>query len=181
MTEKQSDPEVTPDFDLDAWLDDAHLPEVLVRVNKRGDLAARLADLESRHDEAKRRVRRGDDDRLVGSGSQQSAMDLAEEIERTRDEMEGGWLAIRLRALTPTEVDELREVAEDDRMVEQVARQMVPPSNAATVRRLGDVVGAGQFLQISQAANRVSFGEVLTPDFSASVLSTLAIGTRSES
>lgn len=158
-------------FDIEEWLADAALPEATVRVSKRGDLVARLADLEGEHQAARR------------AGDKERAQDVAARIAETREQMEAGWLTIRLRALTHDEIAAVREDDDEDGLVfRQVATQTVEPRlSEDQVRALANAIGEGQFVRVVRAANEVAFGEVVVPDFSPAVLATLATQESSES
>ena len=110
-------------FDIEEWLSDAHLPEVTVRVNKFGHLAARLADLDAAHDAAKREDAK--DVRL--SSKNGAAYPIAQEIEQVRAQMESGWLTIRLRGLTTDELERGNKAKGDGQAIRFVAMQAVEP------------------------------------------------------
>ena len=164
-------------FDIEEWLSDAHLPEVTVRVNKFGHLAARLADLDAAHDAAKREDAK--DVRL--SSKNGAAYPIAQEIEQVRAQMESGWLTIRLRGLTTDELERGNKAKGDGQAIRFVAMQAVEPKmSEAQVKALRDKIGVGQFTAVVNAAGKVAFGEVHTPDFSAGVSATLVTGASSK-
>lgn len=166
------------DFDIEAWLSDAELPEVTVRVNKYGHLAAQLAALEVAHTAARRED--AGDVRL--SSKSGSAYPIAQEIEKVHEQMESGWLTLRLRGLTQAELARATKAKGDEQVARQIALQCVEPVlTEAQVRALRDKVGVGQFTEIVNAAGDVAFGKVSTPDFSAGVSATLATGESSKS
>ena len=165
-------------FDFEEWLSDAALPEATVRVNKYGHLAAQLADLEVAHTAARREDAK--DVRL--SSKSGAAYPIAQEIEQVRAQMESGWLTIRLRGMTQSEIARATKVKGEDQVVRQIAMQVIEPKmTEAQVKALRDKIGVGQFTAIVNAAGEVAFGEVHTPDFSAGVSATLATGASSRS
>lgn len=165
-------------FDIEAWLSDAELPETTVRVNKYAHLVAQLADLEQAHAAARRED--AADVRL--SSKDGSAYPIAQEMERLREQMESGWLTIRLRGLTQSELARGQKAQGDKATIRYISMQSVEPKlTEAQVETLRDKIGVGQFTAIVEAAGRVAFGEVSSPDFSASVLATLSTGQSSKS
>lgn len=166
-------------FDIDAWLSDAELPETVVRVNKYGHLAARLKALQEEHDAAKRAE--SGDVRLTSKGSR--SRELADEIAAVREQMESGWLSIRLRGLTGDELDRVNKAKDAEaKTILSLSLQAVEPRlDGRALKALRDKIGVGQWSHVVEEAGRVAFGEVRTPDFSASVLASLATGGSSKS
>lgn len=166
-------------FDIDAWLSDAELPETVVRVNKYGHLAARLKALQEEHDAAKRAG--AGDVRLTSKGNR--AQEIAHEIETLREQMETGWLTLRLRGLTGDELDRVNKAKDNEsKTLLSISLQAVEPKlDGRALKALRDKIGVGQWSLIVEEASKVAFGEVRTPDFSASVLASLATGGSSKS
>lgn len=166
------------DFDIDAWISGAQLPEATVRVSARGNLAATLEEEEAAL--AAARSKALDDDRLNGPGVSSEAAAIAARIKALHDEMDGSWLTIRLRSLTPAESEQVQKLAEEGDAVQAtlkaLATQTVEPKGMTVERwaAMRERIGVGQFTSVVQAANRVSYGQVVTPDFSLSALATLA-------
>jgi len=96
---------MTPeDFDVEAWLTDAHLPEDSVDVFKRGDVIAELSELE----------RKIDAERAAGSKEQTSAdksrlAALEKKHQELVDTFGESALTIYVKALSPAEQKALRE------------------------------------------------------------------------
>lgn len=87
---------MSTDFDLDGWLDDAALPERTVEVCLRGDLLARLEDLE-------RQAEAADTPGMMNS----PAAAIVREIEALQEQMRASTKALKLRALPRTEYTKL--------------------------------------------------------------------------
>ena len=169
----------TQGFDIEGWLADAHLPEITTTVNKYGHLAARLATLQEQHDAALRES--AGDVRLSARAS--AAYPIAQEIEKVREQMESGWLTIRLRGLTDAELKRVNKAESGDgKTFRSLTIQCVEPTfTEAQLRSLRDAIGVGQWTDLVTVASEVAFGKVVTPDFSASVSATLATGASSPS
>lgn len=170
------------DFNFDEWLADAELPEATVRVNKYGNLVAKLERLEQEHDVAKReesmRPPRRMSEKMVSR-----AAEIAEEMEKVRERLDSGWITLRLRGLTSVELDRVGKAkAEEEQTLRSISLQAVEPSlTEAQVKSLRDKIGVGQFTTVVRTAREVAFGEVAVPDFSASVSATLATRVSSKS
>ena len=90
---------MTPDdFDVEKWLDDAHLPEESVDVFKRGDVVATLSKIERRI-EAERQANQGE--RTVSDGARLA--ELEKQHQELVDVFGESMLTIYVRALSPTE------------------------------------------------------------------------------
>lgn len=170
------------DFNFDEWLADAELPEATVRVNKYGNLVAKLERLEQEHDVAKREESMRPP-RRMSEKTVSEAGRIAEEMEKVREQLDSGWISIRLRGLTADERDRVTKGKNSD---EQTARSLSiqavePKMTQAQVQALRDRIGVGQFNAIVNTAAEVAFGEVAVPDFSASVSATLATKVSSKS
>jgi hypothetical protein len=138
-------------------------------------LRAEFEELERRLDET-----RSDDDRLGGKSERQSILERMDEI---RAQIESSWMTLRLRALTPAENDELVEKYPDDnsgQVLAAVALQIVdPPMTAEQVATMRDRIGIGQWSRVVGKSREVSYGEVVTPDFSLRALAARATLTSS--
>lgn len=169
-------------FDIEAWLSDAHLPETTVRVNKYGHLAARLESLQAEHDAVKQ-VEAKQPPRRVSQKNVPRSVEIAREMEQVREEMESGWLTIRLRGLTSDELERVNKAKDSDaKTLRSISLQAVEPTlTEAQAKAVREAFGVGQWNLIIEAAAEVAFGKVHAPDFSAGVYATLATGTSSQS
>src|SRR5690348_16049614 len=91
------------DFDLDAWIDDARVPEQSVTVYGRADLVAEHQQLE---DQLTRVRASHDDGRLVDP-----SVELARRLQEVSDRMEASALTFRVRGLTRAELKAVQESA----------------------------------------------------------------------
>lgn len=170
------------DFNFDEWLADAELPEATVRVNKYGNLVAKLERLEQEHDVAKREESMRPP-RRMSEKTVSEAGRIAEEMEKVREQLDSGWITLRLRGMTSAELERANKPKDaDESAMRSIAIQSVEPKlTEAQVKALREKIGVGQFAQIIRTASEVAYGEVAVPDFSASVSATLATKVSSKS
>lgn len=167
MTSKAKAAE-TPAFDFDAFIEGTSLPRDTVRV-ARVDRSQQIADLTTEHD---RHVLAGEDD---------EARQFARKIKALRDEMVASEVAFELRALTP---DEYKQLADDDSLdiydqmeIQSTSLDEWTSPNELTAdqwRKIGERIGAGQWMALTAKANELAVARVAVPDFSRSVSMTLA-------
>lgn len=176
-------------FDIDAWLEDAHLPEDCQRVYKRGDLIAKLTALQ----EKLKDLAENDGGTLAGSVEMQKTR---EEYERVEAEFTASALDIYVRAVPSSKVRELQKVYgshrgkptgghkdELQRMRENALIDLnyaiiaeaivaVAPADGERsevdwsidqVKALENRIGSGQYLDITQTKNALEAG-VKEPD-----------------
>lgn len=147
------------DFDLDAWIDEARLPERSVTVFGRADLVAELQELEEQL--AKVRTS-GGDDRLVDPASE-----LQQRVREVEAQRQASARTFRFRALSAAEVRKIRTEApkdvDGDPEAEYVAAAVLAASCVTPkgmtldkARAVRAKIGEGQFDSLWQAAWGVS-------------------------
>lgn len=172
MTEQSAD-----EFDFEAFIKGARLPHddvTFYLADHRDEITALEKQLDDLDDGL-------DDKRLNSRKATTEKKALAEKIRDLRDAMEASKRTVKLRALTP---DEYKAVNEDDDqdLCDQLAVQSVSPKLTVDQwRKLGALMGSGQFIRIANVANTLALGSVESPDFSQSVLDTLGTGRSSKS
>jgi len=172
------------DFDLDAWIDDAKLPERSETVYGRADLYAEIRALEADLQAAK--AREGDD-RL---GDPNSPVAIARRIQDTREQMAASALTFRFRAL---DRDTVRRIHADAPKVDgepdadHIAREWVaaasvePKLTAGQAQKLRDHIGEGQFALLWDAAFAATNDKRVSVPFSLSASAVLSRQDSSES
>lgn len=156
------------EFDLDAWIAGARLPERIVTVYGRGDLVAEAAHVRSQLDAARSESRA--DDRLTGPGA---TAGLQRELEMLQDQFEASKLEIRLKALPLEEyraaaADLPKTATDEDATYAYMSAQVVSPGmNASQVKALRDRIGEGQWMSLIDAANGVMTDRRLDVPFSS--------------
>lgn len=166
----------TPEtFDLDAWLEDAHLPEDSCDIFKRGDVISELAEVKTRIEEEEAADQ--------GAGKSMAGNKAVQKLQRRYDELLQTFgdsrVTVYVRALSQTELDQAKKAHEAE--VEEQGWD-VPTANqefglfllsAAIVglkpagqervevsftvdqtRRMRDRFGASQLLQVMEARRR---------------------------
>lgn len=163
------------EFDFDAFIRGTQLPRRTVsayRVDHRDDIARLTAEHDALPSDA-------GDEREASPASPRS--EIAARISALRDEMESSRVDFVIRTLTP---DEFKIVTEVDEMTvyDQMEMQSVSPKlTGEQWKKIGEVIGAGQWGAIVQAANDLVLKRVAVPDFSRSVSATLTPRVSSES
>ena len=148
------------DFDLDAWIDDARLPEKSETVYGRADLVAEHQALEKQLQQAQRAGI--GDDRIVTP-----ADDLSARLKDVEARMQSSALTFRFRALTGPEGKEVRESVpkgddgepENDPLVAAwLAASCVSPANTTPEQwvKIRAKIGEGQYALLWSAAFSVS-------------------------
>jgi hypothetical protein len=146
-------PKDTPveDFDLDAWITDARLPERSVTVYGRADLVAEHTELE----EQLRRVQRAslDDERLADP-----SVDLALRLAEAEERMQSSALTFRFRALLRDETDAIDAAAPKDKDGEPdadykaaawlAASSISPKLTIEQAQAVRSKIGEAQFLSL---------------------------------
>lgn len=170
-------PEQNPaDFDIDAWISGAALPERAVTIYARGDLAAQLQELEAAHDRARTAQALAPEDGSLGGDEEPVA--IARQMTEIRKQLQASALTIRLRAAMKDETAPLQKQHKDDEDAYAYAAlelQCVSPKiTAAQWKALRGKIGEGQFNAVLQAAGEASYGASVDVPFSPRVLSTLA-------
>ena len=147
------------DFDLDAWIDGARLPERSVTVYGRADLVAEHQALE----EERQRLERASigDDRIAGP-----LYDVAAQVIEAEKRMQESALTIRFRALMRDEAKAITSAAPKDSSGEPeadylaaawlAASSVSPKMTPDQVNAIRAKIGEGQFNSLWQAAWGVS-------------------------
>lgn len=154
------------EFDLDAWIAGAKLPERIVTVYGRGDLVAEAEHL--RTQVAGSRSEPREDGRLNGRVAA-----LERELATLQDQFEASRLEIRVRALPLEEyrgaVAHLgKDATDEDATYAYFAAQVVSPRmTAEQVKLLRDRIGEGQWMALIEAANSVMTDRRLDVPFSS--------------
>jgi len=154
----------TDDFDLDAWIDGAKLPEKSATVYGRADLVAEYEALDAQLRAEK--AKSVDDERLTGDPK----VAIAERMADVRDRLQGSALTFRFRALLDSESKPIREAhkGSDDELTfkllsVQVLEPKVSPEQWPKIReRIGD----GQFSHLVEAAGAASYDRQVSIPFS---------------
>jgi hypothetical protein len=160
-------------IDLDSALADAKRPERTVSICLRGDLVAQIEDLERQlHDAMHDKPA---NDSLAGN---QTARELAQQIEAVRDQMRDATVVLRLRGLSNPEWHKLvaahepRDRNVGDKTFGYNVETFFPALIKACLEdrvsdeqwtRLQDTLSAGQFDQLATAALAVSRRQVDIP------------------
>ena len=168
-----SDPLTKPtdEFDLDAWISGAKLPERSVTVYGRADLVAEFEGLEERLHAIK------DDeppaDRL---GVTSESVRIAGRMESLRQEMKGSALTFRFRALTRDEQKAITDAApkgkdgEPDQLyvaANWIAKACISPGmTAAQAEQMRPRLGEGQYASLWDTAWTVSNAKHVDVPFS---------------
>jgi hypothetical protein len=160
-------------FDLDAWIDEAKLPEASVTVCGRGDLLSLHAQLVT-----ELTARPGDDDERMSSGKHSLAQRVVE-LEKT---MLDSQRTFTFRAATTAQIDEARKGSESSphqlseiMLTAQCVSPNVPVDRWAVIR---DKIGPGQFDAFLTACTELNQQRTLTVPFSQAAWS--AARTRSD-
>lgn len=162
--------------DFDALLDQAQLPQRLVPICLRGDLAAQVQELEQQLEKAKQPAGSAS---LAGDGSRA----IAQQIEAVREQMAAASATFRLSALSRRQFDEFiveHPARAEDRMdmVAGYNRETMGPAlirrclehpklTDAQWERLSDVLTPGEWARLDKAASELNFKEISVPFSSA--------------
>ena len=156
------------DFDVDAWIADAKLPEHTVTVYGRADLLAEADKLIDAIEAAE------NDRELERSVGESSADELRAEYERVREQFLASAMHVRVRAISSTEAEELdkrqkeKELTPAQRQIEEIVLGTVSPKlTTERVERLADTIGSLQTMLIWNGIRRCG-AEV--PEVSAAFL-----------
>jgi hypothetical protein len=170
--------EETPaDFDVDAWLTGATLPERTVTIYGDGkgyaDLQEAIADFDrARADEANV----AEEDAGLNDGA--ATRRLAERVEQLRDQIEASKRTFRFRAIVSTESEEIGKAhkGDDDAITyATIAKQSVRPKlTPEQVKAMRGKIGEGQFQKLMTAAAEASYGRQVEVPFSLAASALLA-------
>ena len=161
-------------FDFDAFVKGTQLPRRTVsayRVDHRDEIMRLTAE----HDATSQAV----DDREASGASPRLA--IAERVRELRAEMEASRVEFIIRTLTP---EEFKACSDNDDLsvYDQMEMQSVEPHLTADQwRKVGEVIGSGQWGTIVAQANELVLKRVAVPDFSRTVSATLSPRDSSES
>lgn len=153
------------DFDLDAWIDGAKLPEKAVTVYGRADLVAEHHELNQRLQDAGRDDGL-QDDRLTGS----PAGRLAQQIRDIEEQMRKSALTFRFRAILDADVEAAKKAHpsnDDARAYFMLTKQVVHPQvTEAQWPKIRERIGEGQFEALLNAAAEASRQRQISVPFS---------------
>lgn len=153
------------DFDLDAWIDGARLPEKAVTVYGRADLVAEHYEL-SQQLQAASATPAVDDDRMVGS----PAGRLAQQIRDVEEAMRSSALTFRFRAILDGDVEAAKKAhpSDDDaRAYFMLSKQVMHPQvTEAQWPKIRERIGEGQFEALLNAAAEASHQRQISVPFS---------------
>lgn len=152
----------TDEFDLEAWISSARMPERSVTVYGRGDL---LADHQAAEETL--RARKAADDRLVGDGGRQGLADQVRELEA---QIRASQRTFRVRGLTAAE----QKAAQDAAKAEQgddaditahwlAASTISPVMTLEQVRAVRGKIGEGQYVDWFNASIKATNERVTVP------------------
>lgn len=182
-------PTTTNDFDLDAWILGAKLPEKSQTVYGRADLVAEFEALDQQlHALNAAEVDEDADERLSGD----PAAALARRMESLRQQMQGSALTFRFRALLKDEADAIRKAApkdsDGDPQGDYVAAHWIAaacispagltPEKAEAIRQR---IGEGQYAALWHAAWSVANDQAVSIPFSLAASAALSRQTSSSS
>lgn len=155
---------ISEDFDLDAWIDGAKLPEKAVTVYGRADLVAEHHELTEQLQAANARTI--DDDRMVGSPKGR----LAQQIRDVEEQMRSSALTFRFRAILDADVEAAKKAHpgdDDARTYFMLTRQVIHPEVAeAQWPQIRSKIGEGQFAALLEAAAQASYERQVSVPFS---------------
>lgn len=157
----------TEPFDFEEFISGSQLPRRTVDVYM-ADMSDEIQRLQDAHDA----IDEDGDERLASKGAH---AEIAEQVKALIEQMEASKRSFVLRTLTPAEFKQLQD--DDDLNIEdQLALQSVSPKlTAEQWTRVGEVIGAGQWASLVRDANDLVLKRVAVPDFSQSVLASLAV------
>lgn len=160
-------------FNFEDFISGAQLPRRTVSVYM-ADLSDEIRRLQVEHDQALDDA----DERVSSKGA---SAEIAERIKALVEQMEASKRTFVLRTLTPAEFAKLQD-DDDLGVTDQLALQSVEPAlTAEQWERVGEVIGAGQWATLVRDANDLVLSRVAVPDFSQSVLASLALKGSSRS
>ena len=167
---KPADPE-PEDFDVEAWLSGATLPERSVVVYGDGAGYAELQELLERYEQAEDAA--DDEESLADVGKRG---EFRQQYEALRERVEKSRRAFRVRAVTGKQSKELREHLGDDATEFEVGVALVaaacvkPKLTQQQAERMADAIGIGQMTLLINAANEATFAsQVEIPSLPASL------------
>lgn len=157
------------DFDLDAWISGAKLPERTQTVYGRADLIAEHEELSAALVRA-RSAALDDSDERLSAGADVST--LERRIVEVEDAMAASALTFRFRAILSEELDEAKRAVGKDAdestlTYELLSRQCVHPRvPAERWQQIRARIGEGQFAALTEAASSASFDRQVSVPFS---------------
>lgn len=161
------------EFDLDAWIDGAKLPEKAVTVYGRADLVAEHYELTKQLEDASTDEARGDE-RLSGSPGPR----LARQIREVEDQMRSSALTFRFRAILDADVEAAKKAHpsnDDARAYFMLAQQVVHPQVAEEQwPKIRARIGEGQFEALLNAAAEASHQRQISVPFSLAASAALS-------
>lgn len=179
---KPSEPADSPaDFDIDAWLSGATLPERACTVYGDGAGYAKWQEL----DDELQRAQRAEDDADATFGSKAKFLELAQRVEAQQEAIDASRLRIRFRALLTDESEPIQEKHKKNKdaiTYHMLAAQVISPKlTADQFKAIRAKIGEGQFQTILETAAEASYGRRVEVPFSAAASALLATGGSSES
>jgi len=163
------------DFDLNAWIDGAKLPEKSATVYGRADL---VAEYEALDQQLRAEKARGDVDDARLSGDPKVA--IAQRMDEVRSALQASALTFRFRALLDAEAKPIREAhkgGDEELTFKLLSVQVVEPKvSAEQWPKIRERIGDGQFAHLVEAAGSASYDRQVSVPFSLAASALLKTG-----